>query len=443
MPGKVTDAGRGWRSAPGRELWRWPRTEDALLGNGNGNGNVYGLDRSSIGAGALVSMAGMDRPRSLDTLQYPVEQAVALSTPRLLVYRRMVEENISLLRRYLEEVVPGSGFRHLNTHVKTHKSAWVTRLLCSSGIRKFKCTLQELDMLLEERAGDILVAYPLLPHDAERVAERIARFQDQRLTAQVASIEHAEYLAAAARRHRVEVDCLVDIDIGNHRTGLRPDRAADLARTVSGSSALAPLRIRGLHAYDGHNNSPDPAERAAVAQRAMQEVVDCARSLERAGVRVERLVVGGTPAFIPDLRELVSRHRVDAQVDVSPGTWVYWDTHYERKMPGLFRFAALLLAQVMDTPGDDLVTLNLGHKRWSLDHGPLDLFNIPGAEVVLTSEEHTVLRCPPGARPGLLEPVLMAPKHVCPTVNLWESFTLIGPGGEVEAESVAVTARNR
>ena len=107
----------------------------------------------------------------------------------------------------------------------------------------------------------------------------------------------------------------------------------------------------------------------------MQRVADCARSVEAAGIRVERIVVGGSPGFIPDLRELVVRHRVDAQVDVSPGTWVYWDSNYAAKMPGMFEIAALVLAQVMDLPGDGLATLNLGYKRWSIDQGPVQLFS--------------------------------------------------------------------
>src|SRR5437667_231626 len=82
---------------------------------------------------------------------------------------------------------------------------------------------------------------------------------------------------------------------------------------------------------------------------------------------------GGSPGFLFDLGELLVRHKVDAETQVSPGSWVYWDTGYARKMPGLFDFAALILAQVMDFPGEGLITLNLGYKRWGADQGPIEL----------------------------------------------------------------------
>lgn len=382
-------------------------------------------------------MAHASYPLQIEKASDPV------ATPRLLIYRELVEENIALMRRHLESVVPGSGFRHLATHVKTHKSAWAVRKQLAAGITKFKCTLNELDMTIAAGATDVFVAYPLVACDAERVAKTVAAHRGVRITAQIASVGHAERLAEALRRHGVEMDCLIDIDVGNHRTGIAPGAAPDLVRAILASRQLGALRIRGLHAYDGHNSSPDAATRAACAGKAMQEVVDCVREVERAGARVERIVTGGSPGFLPDLRELVARHRVDAEVDVSPGTWIYWDSNYEAKMPGLFRCAALLLAQVMDRPAPDLATLNLGHKRWAIDHGAVTAFSLPGVEVVSTSEEHTVLRLPPGVSPALEDYVTFVPKHVCPTVNLWETFTIVGPGGRIETLAEPVTGRNR
>jgi len=379
----------------------------------------------------------------MDWSAYELAEAGRVPSPRLLVYREVVEENIRRMRGHLESVVPGSGFRHLAPHLKTHKSVWATRLLLKEGVERVKCTLHELDLALEAGARDVFVAYPLLAHDAERVAKAVAEHPEVRISAQIGCRAHAEHLAGAARRQGVEVECLLDLNVGNNRTGTTPEAAIELARTVEGTSSLGALRIRGLHAYDGHNSSPDPAERDACAVRAMELVAECARSARKAGVAVERIVVGGSPGFLPDLRELVVRHKVDAHVDVSPGTWVYWDSGYDAKMPGLFRIAALLHAQVMDLPAPNLATLNLGHKRWALDQGPATLFSVPGAEVAGVSEEHTVLRLPEDARWQVGGDVYFAPKHVCPTVNLWETFTIVGPGGRVETAAEPVSGRNR
>ena len=68
-------------------------------------------------------------------------------------------------------------------------------------------------------------------------------------------------------------------------------------------------------------------------------------------------------------------------------------------------------------------------------------------EFVSASEEHTVLRILPEAPPATRElaigaPLLIAPRHVCATVNLWESFRVIGADGRIEGEQ-PVDGRNR
>jgi D-serine deaminase-like pyridoxal phosphate-dependent protein len=379
----------------------------------------------------------------LNAKDYAIDGAELLPTPRLAVYRLRLEQNIALMRGYLEGVVPGTGFRHLRPHAKTHKSVWTAQVLLASGIDKFKCTPWEIEFLIEAGARDIFVAYPLLAHDADAVARTAALERGIRLTAQIARLEHAERLAAAARRHGVEIDCLIDLDAGNRRTGIPPEEAPDLVRRLARSPAAGPLRVRGLHAYTGHNRSPTAAEREACSREAMGRVVECARGLERAGCRVERVVTSGTPGFLSDLRELTERHRLDAEVEVSPGTWVYWDTGYDRILPGMFEFAALVVTQVIDLPGDRLVTLNAGHKRWAIDQGPVELFSVPGLEFVGASEEHTVLRQTGGSDLAIGDPVLIAPRHVCPTVNAWENFTVVREDGSVEAAVVPVSGRNR
>lgn len=388
-------------------------------------------------------------PPCLDGDVYSLAALASVPTPRLVVFRKLVEENIRLMRSYLEGVAPGTGFDHLRTHVKTHKSDWATRRLLEAGVRRFKCCPHELEMLVDAGAEDIFVAYPLLPRDADVLARRMVQYPDARVLAQVGNLAHAEYLAAAGRRHNIEIPVLIDVDVGSHRTGAPPQAVADLARTVTGESRLAPVRIEGIHAYDGYNHFTDPVERRAASREAMGVTVECAREVERLGVRVETLCVAGTPPFIEDLDELVNVHKVDARVEVSPGTWIYWDTNYDRILPGKFRIAALVLAQVMDRPpprpgGGDLITLNVGHKGWSIDHGPVELFSIPGLEFVSANEEHTVMRTTeitPHVKIG--DPILIAPQHVCPTVNLWETFAVVGTDGTLESASEPVTARNR
>lgn len=390
-----------------------------------------------------IQASSMKQP-ILDPRRYFLGELTELATPRLVVFKKQVEENVRRMRSYLEAIVPGSGFGHLTPHAKTHKSSWVTRKLMDEGVTKFKCTFNELDALLETGVRELLVAYPPLAADAVRIARCARQYPGANVCAQIGCLAHARFLVAAARQYAVEIPCFLDLDVGNRRTGGSLEKLLDLMKRISRDSEFSPLRICGLHAYDGHNHSSDPEERRKCASECMERVARCWQALQVIGFPGERIVVSGTPPFEEDLRELSSRPHLNATVEVSPGTWIYWDTKYDSILPGKFEFAALVLAQVMDVPADDLVTLNLGYKRWAIDQGPVERFSVPGLEFVSASEEHTVLRRGPDApRLDVGDRLLLAPRHVCATVNLWESFVLMGSEGHVLSENQPVTARNR
>jgi D-serine deaminase-like pyridoxal phosphate-dependent protein len=363
-----------------------------------------------------------------------------VASPSLLVFASQVEANIARMREHLERVAPGSGFAHLRSHAKTHKASWTTRLQLERGIEKFKATPNELAMLLASGVRDVFLAYPLLDGAAQRVAAALAEAPDLRVLTQVARPEHGAILARAAARYGVEMEYLIDLDVGMHRTGAGAAGVRELRRAVGALPGGERLRCVGLHAYDGHNKGPTPEARREIARQAMGQLLAAVHAF---GDPVPLVVAGGSPGFLPDLEVLLEILPHGTRVEVSPGTWIYWDSNYERLLPGLFHFAALILAHVMDRPGQDLVTLDLGHKRWAIDSGPVVDFSIPGLEVVSASEEHTVLRCASGAaRPAIGAPVLIAPRHVCSTVNLWGSFALVGADGEVVDPAVSVDARN-
>ncbi len=380
---------------------------------------------------------------TLDENAYHLHKLESLESPCLVVYQELVEENLAILQREIEELIPGEGLSCLRPHVKTHKSSWATRLQLERGIDKFKCSPNELDMLTEEGARDIFVAYPPLRPLAEKIARAVSQDRELRILAQVSRIEHAEFLAEAAGRHDVDLHYLIDIDVGDHRTGLQPPEARALLKALQDDDRLSRIHCEGLHAYDGHNHSSCPQERKECGYEAMESVVNVLGELEEDGNQLKRLVVGGTPGSLPCLEALARRNDIEADIEISPGTFIYWDTRYDELMPGRFRLAALILARVMDQPTPRRITLDLGHKRWGIDQGPVHLFSSPGLEVVKVSEEHTVLEHDGNSTLAIGDPVLIAPRHVCATVNLWEEFHLVAANGQLQGEPLAVTARNR
>ncbi len=369
---------------------------------------------------------------------YVIRNPHALETPRLVVFRDRMQSNIRRMEQHLEKVAPGSGFRHLCCHVKTHKSVYVARCMMDSGIASFKCTPNELEMLISAGARDIFVAYPLMQHDAGRIAGAAKAHPECRITVQAGHSLHIKILKEAAAAAGIVLPCMIDVDVGMHRTGAVPDEAFGLYRELSSCGELA---FEGLHGYDGHIHEADPVRRLEESKRSMERLIGLARSFRKKDIPVGRIVAAGSITYPEDLELLMRGVDPGTLAQVSPGTWIYWDSEYEGILPGRFEIAALIMAQAVES-SEGRVTLNCGHKRWGADRGPVTLFSIEG-RVASFSEEHLVLETGSGAscRPG--DFVLVAPRHICSTVNLYGHFALIGEAGEILNPAVPIEGRNQ
>ena len=370
---------------------------------------------------------------------YSISDVEQIRTPRLLVFRDRVERNLARMKAYLEEVVPGSAYGHLCTHVKTHKSSHIVRMMMEAGVTSFKATLNEVDLLARCDVNEIFVAYPLLFKDAVKLSQSIVRYPEIRFFVQIGSPAHADILREVASREGVHFSYFIDLDVGMHRTGISPDKAFQLFSYVSGWSEF---EFVGLHGYDGHIHHADAEEREQEAQKAMGSLLGVYETFRKNGVSVERVVVSGSISFRLDLDILLNRVGSKTAIQVSPGNWIYWDSNNDAILPGAFEIAAVVLAQVIEI-GEDAITLNLGHKRWGADRGPVELFSRPDLRVRSFNEEHTVLEFTGGASFSVGDYVLIAPKHACSTVNLYEHFTLIGEDGGIEVMASPVDGRNQ
>ena len=185
----------------------------------------------------------------------------------------------------------------------------------------------------------------------------------------------------------IEIDVLLDVDGGQHRTGVEAGpRAAKLYRAIATSPGLKP---GGLHAYDGHIHDSDLAARTRKCEEAFAPVAVLRQELIAAGLPVPRVVAGGTPTF--------PMHAKREDVECSPGTCVLWDFGYATHFPDLdFLPAAVLLARVVSKPGTNRLCLDLGHKAVAseMPQPRVQFLNLPEAMVVAHNEEHLVVEAP-------------------------------------------------
>lgn len=362
---------------------------------------------------------------------YRVAQPEEIETPSLLVFEELWEHN---LRTVLEWA---GGPENLMVHVKTHKSAEIVRRQAASGITRFKAaTLAEVEMVAQVADAQVLLAYPLWARKkVQRFVDLQARYPRSRLQLITAHPENVALLSAVAVENGTSLEVMVDLDVGQHRTGVALESAVDLYERIVRSPGLIPA---GLHAYDGHHTDPDPAVRQAAAQACLAQVQALSQQLEARGWPVPDRVMGGSRTFPTYARA--------EGVLASPGTWVYWDWNYRVGMPEMpFQPAALVLTQVIDhQPGRGEVTLDLGSKAVSTDPPLPDRFRLvgaPQARLLRQTEEHAVVDTG-GHPPALGDYVLAIPGHICTTVFRYPGSWWVGAAGRVTGWNEH-TARDR
>ena len=366
----------------------------------------------------------MDRPD-----WYRLKSPASLATPALLVYPERIKANIASM------ISIAGGSDRLQPHVKTHKMAEVVRLKMEAGITRFKCaTIAEVEMVAACGAGEALLANQPVGPQAERLAAVAERYPDTRLGACVDDLTVAGRLSRVFGGGGKTVDLYVDLDVGMERTGIAVgDRALELYETLRRLPAVAAV---GWHVYDGHLGGLDSAGRKE-AFTAYSAGVDALieRTKDSEG-RLPPFVAGGSPSF-----EL---HAGRGWGRVSPGTAVFWDSQYARAFPELpFVYAALVATRVLSCPGSGRLCLDLGYKAVSAEAEPphASLFELPGYRQVLQNEEHLVVEHPEASnfQPGDL--LMGVPRHICPTVALYDEALVVEDGGI--ADRWRVTARGR
>jgi D-serine deaminase-like pyridoxal phosphate-dependent protein len=355
--------------------------------------------------------------------------ASAIPSPALILHWESVEEN---LRRMIAMV---SSPDRLRPHLKTHKLPQIIARLAELGVTKAKCaTIAEAEMAAAAGATDVLLAAPLVGPTTGRLLALMHAFPHVVFAGLADDADALEAVNAAALAAGTRIRVLLDLDIGQHRTGISPDAAAGLYRRLATRPGLIPS---GLHAYDGHLHQSDAAVREAACDEAFAPVAALAFSLQAEGLPVPVIVAGGTPTF--------PRHARRPEVECSPGTCVLWDAGYARNLPDLdFLPAAFLLARVISRPAPDRLCLDLGHKAVAseMPHPRVLFPALPDATPIMHNEEHLVLETGRAAEFPIGSALVGVPWHICPTVALHGFVHVIRSGAEA-TEIWPVTARTR
>jgi D-serine deaminase-like pyridoxal phosphate-dependent protein len=345
---------------------------------------------------------------------------IELDTPAVVVDVDRLQRNLERWQAHCDAVGLAS-----RPHVKTHKSVEIARRQIALGARGITCQkLGEAEVMAAAGIDDILLPYNLLgPAKLERLAALAARVD---VAVTVDDVRLLEGLARAARSSR-EIRVLVECDTGLGRVGVAtPAAAASLATSVARSNGL---RFGGFLTYP----APDGAR---------EFLAEAARLAESAGLAVETISAGGTPAMwsSAELRPTVTEYRV--------GTYAFHDrATVAAGAATLDEVALTVCATVVSRPRSDRAILDAGSKTLAHDPGPGPghgtILEAPASVVERLNEEHAIVALAPGETLELGQQVRIVPNHVCVVVNLADELVVLGDGRAQGVWRVDARGRSR
>jgi 3-hydroxy-D-aspartate aldolase len=371
------------------------------------------------------------------------------ATPALVLLRSALERNLEVM----QDRCRAAGVA-LRAHGKMHKCSAIAKLQVAKGaVGICAQTVGEAEVFVGAGVGNVLVTSPPAIDATPRVAELARR---AKVAAVVDDVALVGAFAAASRAAGVVLDLLVDIDLGQHRTGVRPGEVLALAQMIATTQGV---RFAGVQGYAGHlQHIADAPGRLAANRRALEQLDQVLTLLRTNDLVAETVTGGGTGTHTGDLASGVL-------TEIQAGSYAVMDAEYAACEPpegGEWPFepALVLASTVISARHRTHVTVDAGTKALSIDGPPARV--IAGAEQGSIwrpmGDEHGAILNPGSlsvlgavwrdplalaaaidaadAAPGpsitsakLGDTIWLQPGHCDPTVNLHDAFLVLEAGG--------------
>jgi len=355
-----------------------------------------------------------------------------LDTPALLIDLDAMEHNIGKMSEYY-----GGMKANLRPHMKTHKTPIITHKQIEAGAIGVTCQkLEEAEIFARAGVRGIFVSNQIVSE--QKIARLVNLSQWADVTVGVDDLENVRAISRAARDVARPVNLAIEIYMG--RCGVEPGMGVvELAKEIV---SLPGICFKGIWSHD--LSTPDVvdfAERKEKHEIALGGVISSKHMLEEAGIGVEIVSCGYSATWN------ITPEYSDEITDVQVGAYVFMDWPY-REMEGMedFRCALSVLTTVVSknaSKGDrrNVIITDCGIKSIASEHTAnygINAFpqikNMPGAEVIVLSEEHGLIQLDEETfqRVELGDQLELVPPHCCSTCNLHDRFYALR-GDKVEA----------
>lgn len=349
-----------------------------------------------------------------------------VSTPTLALNIDALKRNIARMASECAE-----GRFALRPHAKGHKSPWIASLQMKAGAVGI-CTakLGEAEVMVYSGITNILVTTELTPPKFDRFLS-LAMLAD--LTAVV---DNADVLVSLGRRaveRGMEIPVLVEVDVGQGRTGVDPGQpAVSLAQLCAGTPGI---RFAGLQGYEGHlQHIYEVPKRRQLAREAFDRLFSTRKAIESSGLRVDWVTTAGTGTY---------RYAIEhgTTTEVQPGSYVVMDSNYARVTDLPFENALFIISGVVSINRRNHIVIDAGWKSLSTEDGmPVVRDSVDAAYEPAGDEHGHVKGLDKQVRPG--EHIWIIPSHCDTTINLHNQYVLFRDDGQVEGE-LPITGRGQ
>lgn len=358
------------------------------------------------------------------------QPAQEIDTPALILDIGAAERNI----RKMADRFAGRPTR-LRPHVKTHKTPILAHKQLAAGAIGVTCAkLSEAEVMIAAGIPEVLVSSEVV--GPAKVARLVALSRHARVITVVDDAAAARAISGAAAAAGLRIPALVDVDVGQGRTGVLPgEPALALAREVA---AMPGLALSGVQGYEGHlQHVTRAAERADSCRKAMQALTATAELLRGAGLPVDIVTTGGTGthAFAGEFPGIT---------EIQPGSYVVMDAHYGTIEGVEFEQSIFLLTTVISKRRPDIAVVDAGFKSASIDSGMPGVRGFPGAQFVFAGDEHGhILFDGPRADVHVGDKVELVPSHCDTTINLHDVYWVIRDGRLEDVWPIAARGKIR
>jgi D-serine deaminase-like pyridoxal phosphate-dependent protein len=340
-------------------------------------------------------------------------ERASIPTPALIIDVPVLERNIAAMADFAAR----SGV-HLRPHAKSHKCIEIARRQMAAGAVGISCaTLGEIAAMMSGQVSGLLLTSPIAGEAKLRELGRLLRLDPSIMVVADDPAGIAE-LAALATEVGTRLQVLIDVDVGQARTGCRTACAiVDLAERIKASPSL---ELCGVQAYAGHIQHIVRREaRLAAARTVAEKIRAVCAALRQAGCEPSVVTGAGTGTAEIDAT-------LGVYTELQCGSYVFMDVDYLR-IEGIeagYRPSLFVDTTVVSTQWDSHVTTDAGTKSFALN-GPPPIPATGERDWIYSydGDEFGKITLGPGSRRPLRgERIALVVSHCDPTVVLYRQY---------------------